>query len=431
MSLFDQTVSCEALPHMNDVVNSKLTRTVAGNVIKEFKLLLATDALKTSDTLSDLNMNRVTVKTGKLSLLNDTTLEDNYIVNMAQVVDPATNIRKDKAYRFAFVPMRKIVRDRMLTSFSEFYELQDTNEQFTCKFTIVLELMNDHAHNTVIAELKEFIRSNANTDFLSRTKTTPTEFFKHARLYVFPVINTRVLSFAQQLSVTGLCIQTDAFNKAHGRESWLDSTDLFKIHRDLSGFSVDEVLQFMKVDVPKTNDIRAKKWLIRHYLDWKRMGDSFQITHLSKLIQLNNANANLNTLRNFHPYYFVSIDILAIIQAIMFNVNFIYQINGNAFVIGNNQMNKPMSKYIVLKRMSCQKKQQNKLRQRNNQLKTEQGANVLMNFVTGQQSNNNNNNYQVSFNETMYDPYYDYSTLPKEDLLRLLKECKQRHFIKK
>jgi len=56
---------------------------------------------------------------------------------------------------------------------------------------------------------------------------------------------------------------------------------------------------------------------------------------------------------------------------------------------------------------------------------------VLMNFVTGQQSNNNNNNYQVSFNETMYDPYYDYSTLPKEDLLRLLKECKQRHFTKK
>eukprot|EP00959_Pyramimonas_sp_CCMP1952_P073509 1536471-Pyramimonas_sp.AAC.1 len=88
-------------------MNAKTSQTVAGHVIKEYGFLLATDMLKTSDTLSHENTNYATMKTGTKSILNDESLDANYIVNMAQVVDPATNIQKTKEYKFAFVPMVK------------------------------------------------------------------------------------------------------------------------------------------------------------------------------------------------------------------------------------------------------------------------------------------------------------------------------------
>lgn len=429
MTLFDQEITCRALPTLN-LTNSKMTRTLTGNVIREYKLLLATDALKTSDTLSNATLNRVTVKTGLEDILNDRSLEDNYIVNMAQVVDPATNIRVDKQYRFAFVPMKRLTNVKQYigldsTSFSTFYELLDMNEQFTCNFKIVVELIENS--NPVFQELKRFIASNVNTDFLSQTKTTPNEFFEHVRVYVFPFNK----SSTQPLSVNGLCIQTKRFVKVYPRYAWQDRNDkrsAFKVHNDLTGFSVDEVIKFMQADTPKSKD---PKWIIRHYLDWKRMGDSFQITHMLKLSQLNNALfTRKNNFQGFHPYHFVSIDILAIVQAIMFNVNFVYQMNGNAFIIGNNQQGTPMAKYIIQVLGACQQIIREREELEAQRKKNERGANILLGAANrsrgnynSNNNNNNNNNYELSFENTL-NSQFKYNNLNQKDLLRLLHECR-------
>ena len=440
MTLFDQQITCRALPKLN-LTNSKMTRTLTGNIIREYKLLLATDALKTSDTLSNAAVNRVTVKTGLEDILNDRSLDDNYIVNMAQVVDPATNIRVDKNYRFAFVPMRRLTNVNQYigmdsTSFSTFYELQDVNEQFTCNFKIVIELIENN--NPVFQELKSFIASNVNTDFLSQTKTTPQAFFEHTRVYVFPFNKTST----EPLSVNGLCIQTKRFVKAYPMYAWQDRNDrisVFKVHNDLTGFSVDEVVKFMQADTPQSTD---PKWIIRHYLDWKRMGDSFQITHMLKLSQLNNALfARNNNLQGYHPYHFVSIDILAIVQAIMFNVNFVYQINGNAFIIGNNQQETPMAKYIIQVLGACQQRIRESEELEAQRKKTERGANIVVGFANrargnynssnnsssnSNSNNSSNKNYRLYFEKTLNSPF-NYNNLNQEDLLQLLNECRARY----
>jgi hypothetical protein len=416
MTLFDQQMTCKALPHMN-LTNSKMSRTLTGNVIKEYKLLLATDALKTSDTLSNTQLNRVTVKAGLNDIINDTTLEDNYIVNMAQVVDPATNIRTGKMYRFAFVPLTRLsnVKQHLgieSTSFSTFYELNDTNEQFTCNFKIIIELMNNStANDPVIAELGKYIQSNSKADFLSNAKTTPQSFFTHVRVYAFPVFTTNV-KMSQQLSVNGLCIQTNNFTKMYSDVAWeerINKRSYFKIHNDLTGFSVDEVIKFMQMDTPKSKDPRVIKWIIRHYLDWKRMGDSFQITHLLKLSQLNNRQfvGKRNNFVGYHPYHFVSIDILAIVQAIMFNVNFVYQMNGNAFIIGNNQAGTPMSRYIIQVLSSCKHIINKRVENQIKQDRQENAPNILMDLANG--------------NTNMINKY---NHLNRSELLRLLKECR-------
>lgn len=447
MTLFDQSTTCAALPHMNRVVDSKLTRTFAGNVIREFEMLLATDALKTSDTLSNLNTNQVTIKSGLNGLLNDRALSENYIVNMAQVVDPATNIKMDKNYRFAFVSMRPPNNPEWKTHYSTFYELLDVNKQFTCDFKLVIELMHDHGQNMVIAQLKEFIASKQNTEFVSDFTTTPMEFFKHVRVYVVPVIAS---NYSRLLSVKGLCIQTKAFAFKFPGQVLKNSP--FYIHDHLSGFSVDQVVNFMQQDVPQARgDPKAVQWIIKHYLDWKRMGDSFQITHLLRLSQLNNARRNLDM---FKPFYFASIDILAIIQAIMFNVNFVYQINGNAFVIGSNYHNTMMGQHVTRVMSRCTQLKSNRNRAERNKLVVQRNTNRFMlasqkaqqktpqrnnrgsdnnnsNNNSNNGSSNSNNNYAPNFTKTMYDPYFDYSQLPKEDLLRLLTQCKQLHFQRK
>lgn len=444
MTLFDQQITCKALPGVN-LTNSKMSRTLTGNVIKRYNLILATDALKTSDTLSNTALNRVTVKRGLDDILNDTSLKDNYIVNMAQVVDPATNIRTDREYRFAFVPLTRLssVKNQVgikSTSYSTFYELNDTNEQFTCGFKIIVEIMNNSAvSNPVIAELEKYIQSNSKTDFLSNSKTTPASFFTHARVYVFPVFATNA-NPKNLLSVNGLCVQTKNFVKTYPTFAWQERTNqersLFKIHNDLTGFSVDEVIKFMQMDTPKSKDPREIKWIIRHYLDWKRMGDSFQITHMLKLSQLNNRFVGKgNNLQGYHPYHFVSIDILAIVQAIMFNVNFVYQMNGNAFVIGNNQAGTPMSRHILQVLSACK----NVVRKRNQEQierkMNERGTNILFGASdrarrpnSGYNSgNNNNNNYEMSFNDTLKNTNFTYNHLNQRDLSRMLTDCRSRY----
>lgn len=446
MTLFDQQITCKALPGVN-LTNSKMSRTLTGNVIKRYNLILATDALKTSDTLSNTALNRVTVKRGLDDILNDTSLQDNYIVNMAQVVDPATNIRTEREYRFAFVPLTRLssVKNQVgikSTSYSTFYELNDTNEQFTCGFKIIVEIMNNSAaSNPVIAELEKYIQSKSNADFLSNSKTTPTSFFTHVRVYVFPVFTTTNANPKNLLSVNGLCVQTKKFVKTYPTFAWQERTNqelsLFKIHNDLTGFSVDEVIKFMQMDTPKSKDPRVIKWIIRHYLDWKRMGDSFQITHMLKLSQLNNRRfvGKRNDLQGYHPYHFVSIDILAIVQAIMFNVNFVYQMNGNAFIIGNDQAGTPMSRHILQVLSACKTVVRKRKQEQIEREMNERGTNVLFgasdrarrpNNGYNSGNNNGNNNYQTSFNDTL-NAHFTYNHLNQRDLSRMLTDCRSRY----
>ena len=177
MTLFDQRMTCTALPNMR-MTDSKLTRTMAASIIREYKMMLAVDAMKTSNTLSNMSFNRSTVKTGVNKIVRQNDLDDNFIINMAQVIDPSSNVKMDKRYRFAFLPLMLVDKpDYIEQTNSTFYETRDYNEQITCRYKLVVEILNKH-DNTVISELKDYIRSNRKGEFISVSKTTPFNFFR-------------------------------------------------------------------------------------------------------------------------------------------------------------------------------------------------------------------------------------------------------------
>jgi hypothetical protein len=351
---------------------------------------------------------------------------------MAQVIDPANNIKKNRMYRFAFPPMIDItsetyvrnkaqnndeflsMRRRVDTNVSRVYQLVTENVQLTCSFHIAIEICNQDDGGNVIGQLKAHAKSNSQGDLLT-SPMLANDFFKYVRVFVVakprtPVDKTNFYNFA---SVHGLCIQTPDFKLV---DRSVISPNYVTVYA-LSGFSVDNVLKFMKRDVqvpkvqkrpgtaltPKQHTITRElnTWLVRYYLDWKRMGDSFQITHLKDLMLANQrlvaqATNNANRTQLYHPYHFISIDILAIVQCIMHGVHFIYEKSDNAYVIGNNIMtNQRFLPYQLKKKDRIDKniqKQKNMIRMYENM---ENAAGTLLGF---QNNNNTKNNVKSNSN---------------------------------
>ena len=154
----------------------------------------------------------------------------------------------------------------------------------------------------------------------------------------------------------------------------------------------------MKQYAELTHEINT--WLVRYYLDWKRMGDSFQITHLKDLITANkqvmrSATSAENRIQLYHPYHFISIDILAIVQCIMHGVHFIYEKSDNAYVIGNLATNNEFVTYQMSKknRINRNIQKQNKMARMYENM--ENAAGTLLGF---QNNNNTKNNVNSNSN---------------------------------
>jgi hypothetical protein len=402
-----------------------LTKKVAASYIAAYDILLATDALKSSDQLKT-EQNRSTLALPKLARnVGKFDVSKNYICNMAQVIDPANNIKKNRTYRFAFPPMIDItsetyvrnkaqnndeflsMRRRVDTSVSRVYQLVTENVQLTCSFHIAIEVCDadDNDNNPVIRELKAHAKSKSQGDLLT-SPMLANDFFKYVRVFVVakPKSMLDKTNFYNFASVRGLCIQTPEFQLVNRS---VISPNYVTVYA-LSGFSVDNVISFMQKDVPilKVQSRTAMKpnqraqltrefntWLVRYYLDWKRMGDSFQITHLKDLITANkqvmrSATSAEKRIQLYHPYHFISIDILAIVQCIMHGVHFIYEKSDNAYVIGNLATNNEFVTYQMSKknRININIQNQNKMARMYENM--ENAAGTLLGF----QNNNNNVN---------------------------------------
>tara|TARA_Y100000389_G_C17357726_1_gene462006 strand:- start:93 stop:1097 length:1005 start_codon:yes stop_codon:yes gene_type:complete len=306
------------------------------------------------------------------------------------------------------------MRRRVDTSVSRVYQLVTKNVQLTCSFHIAIEICNQDDGENVIRKLKEHA-SKSQGDLLT-SPMLANNFFKYVRVFVVAKPRTKVdkTNFYNFASVHGLCIQMPEFQLVNRS---VISPNYVTVYA-LSGFSVDNVISYMQKDVPvpkvqkrpgttltpkqRTQITRElNTWLVRYYLDWKRMGDSFQITHLKDLMLANQrlvaqATNNAQRTRMYHPYHFISIDILAIVQCIMHGVHFIYEKSDNAYVIGNTIMtNQQFLPYQLKKKNQIDRniqKQKNMIRMYENM---ENAAGTLLGF---QNNNNTKNNVNSNSN---------------------------------
>lgn len=413
------------LPYLEGATDRILTKKVAASYIAAYDILLATDALKTNDQLKT-EQNRSTLALPKLARnIGKFDVSNNYICNMAQIIDPANNIKKNRTYRFAFPPMIDItsetyvrknneflsMRRRVDTNVSRVYQLVTENVQLTCSFHIAIEICNQDDGAKVIRQLKAHAESKSQGDLLT-SPMLANDFFRYVRVFVVAKPRTAVdkTNFYNFASVHGLCIQTPEFQLVNRSVISPNYVTMYA----LSGFSVDNVISYMQKDVPVPKVQRASRtaltpkqrtqitrelntWLVRYYLDWKRMGDSFQITHLKDLMLANQrlvaqATNNAQRTRLYHPYHFISIDILAIVQCIMHGVHFIYEKSDNAYVIGNTIMtNQQFRPYQYAKKDRINRniqKQKNMIRMYENM---ENAAGTLLGFQNNNNANSNSN----------------------------------------
>ena len=435
-SFLSMGITSHWLPYLQGTTDRTLTKKVAASYIAAYDILLATDALKTNDQLKT-EQNRSTLALPKLARnVGKFDVSKNYICNMAQIIDPANNINMNKPYRFAFPPMIDItsetyvrnkaqnndeflsMRRRVDTSVSRVYQLVTENVQLTCSFHIAIEICNQDDGEKVIRQLKAHAESKSQGDLLTSPihPMLANDFFKYVRVFVVAKPRTMVdkTNFYNFASVRGLCIQTPEFQLVNRSVISPNYVTMYA----LSGFSVDNVISYMQKDVPvpkvqkrpgttltpkqRTQITRElNTWLVRYYLDWKRMGDSFQITHLKDLMLANQrlvaqATNNAQRTRMYHPYHFISIDILAIVQCIMHGVHFIYEKSDNAYVIGNTIMtNQRFVPYQLKKKERINRniqKQKNMIRMYENM---ENAAGTLLGF---QNNNNTKNNVNSNSN---------------------------------
>tara|TARA_Y100000385_G_scaffold291605_1_gene370639 strand:+ start:16373 stop:18193 length:1821 start_codon:yes stop_codon:yes gene_type:complete len=391
------------LPYLRGLTDRIITKKVASSYIAGYDILLATDALKSNDKLkthqdkATLVMPSFARKVGKFDVSN------NYVCNMAQIIDPSNNIKKGKAYRYAFPPLSDITPANHNQQWkSRIYKLHSTNTQITSMFTISIEVCDEDDGNSAIQEIKQHVRNNKKHDLLTTQLVLASEFFKYVRVFVKakPINNTsNILHPYNNVSLHGVCIQLDNFKL----NSEIQNIHKFEMRNKLSGLSVEDVIFYMKKDIrtlsltPPVFQINKKpikltikqktelrKQIVNYYLDWKRMGDSFQITHLKDIGTANELNPI------YHPYHFLSIDILAIVQCMMNNVHFVYEKSENAYMIGNVVHDKRFIKYQNNIKQTINQNQNKLKKMRNNHQKMENATNILMSLGNNTYLSNGN-----------------------------------------
>jgi len=403
-TFMEMNFGSKVLPYLQGSSDRILTKKFTAGYISSYGLLLATDALKTSDemntkqNIATMSLSPLAKRIGKFDVSN------NYICNMAQIIDPASNIKLDKLYRFALPRLLKTknVRNTSQNPDSIFFELVSINTQITCSFNIKIEILTN-VNNKIVKQIIKHGMGEFESDLLT-DYIKPSEFFKYVRVFVEanPIktesqINTSY--FYNFTNVRGLCIQIPSYQgKNHLVEKfWI-------VHKKLAGYSINDVVQFIDKDVKKLKigkktktkaeiaaELHVNTWLVRYYLDWKRMGDSFQITHLKDLSDWNKKKLiTTKNMNDYNPYHFVSMDILAIVQCIIYGVNFVYQKDGNGFVIGNNVTDTWFTRYQQNKMTEIMETIKTERLKNKNLSQNQKAAGLLMTFA--ESTNNNRTN---------------------------------------
>lgn len=332
--------------------------------VETFGIHVAVDAEKyTKEETRSLNPNSMpnSMMFGNSTQAKSSRTNINFIINPSQIVDPATTSKHENMH-FVFPPRTKLSSTSVQNLFgfqhstnkTTIFQCNALNPQFTCDFQIFVEVPSTWEKNypQLFQNLSSNIMiKNTNLIFLQNT----------LRFYVISRLKDD--KYAPYAPI--LCIQNtsygsigkDRFQNKHDPN--IERSKPWFIKNSFQGLSVQECYKMTHNAINMVDNNIDKKWLIRHYLDWKRMGDSFQINMLGNIINSYNSVAKKNTVvyDNKNPskpftyemiyYFFASNDLLAIIQAIKNKIPFIGEYQGNYFA-GHTMLSNKVKGYNQL-----------------------------------------------------------------------------------
>jgi len=369
--------------------------------VETFGIHVAVDAEKyTKEELRTLNPNSMMLfgnsSNNKQTFKQATNI--NFIINPSQIVDPA-NTSKHGNMHFVFPP-RTIVNNvynlfgfQHSTNNTIIFQCNALNPQFTCDFQIFVEVPS--IWKKVYPELFQKLSSNV------MIKNTDLPFLqKNLRFYVISRLKDD--KYAPYAPI--LCIQYKDYGNdgkvqfQNKHNSQMPYTNQWVIKDTFQGLSVQECYKMTNNKINFARNDIDKKWLIQHYLDWKRMGDSFQINMLDNIVSSYNSVDKINTVvyeknDNKNPskptyemiyYFFASNDLLAIIQAIKNKVPFIGEYQGNYFA-GHTLLSNKVKGYNQLHGLIAQRSVKQKLNRSNSNRR----ASGLSRTLSRQNSNTN------------------------------------------
>ena len=364
------------------------------NFVDTFGIHVAVDAEKyTKEELRTLNPNSMMLfgnsSNNKQTFKQATKI--NFIVNPSQIVDPA-NTSTHKNLHFVFPPrtilsstyVQNLFGFQHSTNKTTIFQCNALNPQFTCDFQIFVEVPStwEKKYPQLFENLSSNVMiKNTNLKFLETT----------LRFYVISRLKDD--KYAPYAPI--LCIQHEKYvQKKHDPN--IERSKPWFIKNSFQGLSVHDCFNMTNKVIEKSLiDNIDKKWLIQHYLDWKRMGDSFQINMLDNIVSSYDSVAKKNTVvydnENLSKptyemiyYFFASNDLLAIIQAMENKVPFIGEFQGNYFA-GHTMLSNKVKGYNQLHGLIAQRSVKQKLNRSNSNRR----ASGLSRTLSRQNSNTN------------------------------------------
>jgi hypothetical protein len=321
----------------------------------------------------------------------------------AQLLDPShTPVTGEVNFILAYFQVSKHGQEDTKDEFLEisFDERMVANKQLTCTFHMKMYVMKVYPATTRAVEAANKINSMIYDKLAPYASTNGVKLHHILKDLSMPVVQASVAVAAysrtggtasgQRAGATALVLHSSVSKsvirpvvekgilRSHIERSTQSNRVLIK--PTFSGMSVSECLQEIRASLtPKNN--RASQRAVQYYLDWKRMGDSFQVSYLeavNKATILQNASQNHNTQ---YYIYFATQDILAICQAIGFGhtkrpldkLSFIYNTNGSTnWMMGTNILHKEHMMYMSMKvsNIKAMQKARNKENRRLNAAQT-------------------------------------------------------------
>jgi hypothetical protein len=300
-----------------------------------------------------------------------------FMMTPAQLLDPSTtpvNITVNLA-----LPFFTLKRFGTQAGQDEFLQLtfnqnEIFNQQLTCKFFIQMYVVRVYPKSQTPASRKYAADINAQL-FDKFDNVSSEQTFLLLRDVHMKYVQSSVLVVAYTTNPsnaadrTTLVLSSEPFSKQVVR-TVVDNFDRRSLKSTIqtttgsaniilktsfSGMSVSECLSHIRDKLSTASNNQRKQMFKQYYLDWKRMGDSFQVSFLEAV---NRATRRIDNQTN--PFvYFASQDILAVCQAIgvghvkdpIDKLSFIFNTGGsNNWMIGTNITHEAHKRYMAVRK---------------------------------------------------------------------------------
>jgi len=293
------------------------------------------------------------IRTYKLNMIVDakkqsfpSTKQYAFTITPATILDPANNVPTQGVFSFVLPNCQVTYVPKSTTRVGHAYHeivFLNEHEQLYSKFRLIMHVY-PHEQSTLFQKIsKQLTTSQSSHKILKLRNVSKNDLDKCVRLLCYTVHHTTSWPAALILNGTELrseydldikTVSNSSNSKFEGSLFYAKIKRLYSLKYNvrqtngLKGLSVDACVKMMHESKLKYKD-HFKKVIgqqaiinnIRYYLDWKRMGDSFQID-MTKQVNDHGHNA-----------LFFSLDIIAICIAMVKYVPFIFN-QTNKFLIG-------------------------------------------------------------------------------------------------